>query len=76
MEACVVKGERIINIYGHNIVTAFAQRFLRGTKGGVYAWEKVRHCPEVILVECPFDFAVLRQTGFHNVTCSFEPIST
>ena len=36
----------------------------------MYAWEKVRHRSEVILVEGLFDYAVLRQAGFHNVTCS------
>ena len=49
---------------------AFAHRFLPGTKGGLYAWEKVQHCSEVILVEGLFDYAVLWQAGFHNVTCS------
>jgi hypothetical protein len=39
-------------------------------QGGLYAWEKVRHCPEVILVEGLFDYATLRQAGFPNVTCS------
>ena len=41
-----------------------------GTEAGLYAWEKVRHCSEVILVEGLFDYAVLRQAGFNNVTCS------
>ena len=36
----------------------------------MYAWEQVRHCPEVILVEGLFDCAVLWQAGFHKVTCS------
>jgi DNA primase len=30
----------------------------------------VRRYSEVILVEGLFDYAVLRQAGFHNVTCS------
>jgi DNA primase len=64
------QGEHIINLYGRSIGTAFAHRFLPGAKGGLYAWEKVRHCPEVILVEGLFDYAVLRQVGFPNVTCS------
>jgi DNA primase len=64
------QGEHIINLYGRCIGAAFAHRFLPGTKGGLYAWEKVRHCPEVILVEGLFDYAVLRQAGFHNATCS------
>jgi DNA primase len=61
---------QIVNIYGRSIGAAFAHRFLPGTKGGLYAWEKVRHYPEVIVVEGLFDYAALRQAGFHNVTCS------
>src|ERR1700736_1366854 len=64
------QGEHIVNLYGRSIGTAFAHRFLSGSKGGLYAWEKVRHYPEVILVEGLFDYAVLRQAGFSNVTCS------
>jgi DNA primase len=64
------QGEHIVNLYGRSIGAAFAHRFLPGTKGGLYAWEKVRHCSEVILVEGLFDYAVLRQAGFHKVTCS------
>ena len=37
----------------------------------VYAWEQVQQCPEVILVEGLFDYAVLWQAGFRYVTCSF-----
>jgi len=64
------QGEHVVNLYGRSLGAAFAHRFLPGTKGGLYAWEKVRHCPEVILVEGLFDYAVLRQAGFPNVTCS------
>jgi len=64
------KGEHIVNLYGRSIGGAFAHRFLPGAKGGLYAWEKVRQCPEVIVVEGLFDYAALRQAGFHNVTCS------
>jgi len=64
------QGEHIVNLYGRSISTAFPHRFLSGSKGGLYAWEKVRHCSEVILVEGLFDYAALRQAGFHNVTCS------
>jgi DNA primase len=64
------QGEHVVNLYGRSIGAAFAHRFLPGAKGGLYAWEKVRHAPEVILVEGLFDYAVLRQAGFHNVTCS------
>jgi DNA primase len=64
------QSEHIVNLYGRSIGTTCAHRFLPGTKGGLYAWEKVRHCSEVILVEGLFDYAALRQAGFHNVTCS------
>jgi DNA primase len=64
------QGEHIVNLYGRSIGVAFAHRFLPGSKGGLYAWEKVRLCPEVILVEGLFDYAALRQAGFSNVTCS------
>ncbi len=58
------QGEHIVNLYGRSIGSAFAHRFLPGSKGGLYAWEKVRNCAEVILVEGLFDYAVLRQAGF------------
>jgi DNA primase len=59
------------NLYGRSISTsAPPHRFLPGAKGGLYLWPQVRHCPEVILVEGLFDYAVLWQAGFHNVTCS------
>ena len=64
------QGGRIVNLYGRSIGPAFAHRFLPGGKGGLYAWEKVRNCSEVILVEGLFDYAALRQAGFHNVICS------
>jgi len=62
--------EHVINLYGRSIEAAFAHRFLPGSKGSLYAWEKVEHCSEVILVEGLFDYVALRQAGFHNVTCS------
>ena len=65
------QGGRVINLYGRSIGVAFAHRFLPGPKGGLYAWEQVQQCPEVILVEGLFDYAVLRQAGFRHVTCSF-----
>ena len=64
------QGEHIVNLYGRSIGSAFAHRFLPGSKGGLYAWEKVRHYDEVILVEGLFDYGSLRQAGFHNATCS------
>jgi DNA primase len=61
---------RVVNLYGRGIAAAFAHRFLPGSKGGLYAWEQVQQCPEVILVEGLFDYAVLWQAGFRHVTCS------
>ena len=58
------------NLYGRSIGKAAPHRFLPGGKGGLYGWEKVRACPEIILVEGLFDLAVLWQAGFRNVTCS------
>ena len=58
------------NLYGRSIGAAVPHRFLPGSKGGLYAWQKVRHYPEIILVEGLFDLAVLWQAGFHNVTCA------
>jgi DNA primase len=57
------------NLYGRSIGDAAPHRFLPGGKGGLYAWEQVRQCEEIILVEGLFDYAVLWQAGFHNVTC-------
>ena len=64
------EGDQIVNLYGRSIGAAFSHRFLPGSKGGLFAWEKVRHYSDVILVEGLFDYAVLRQAGFDNVTCS------
>ena len=61
---------RVINLYGRSITAAVAHRFLPGSKGGLYAWEQVQQCPEVILVEGLFDYAVLWQADFRYVTCS------
>jgi DNA primase len=59
------------NLYGRSISSAAPpHRFLPGSKGGLYAWEQVRRYPEVILVEGLFDYAVLWQAGFYNVTCA------
>jgi DNA primase catalytic core len=62
---------RVINLYGRSIAAGCTHRFLPGSKGGLYAWERVQPCPKVILVEGPFDYAVLWQAGFRHVTCSF-----
>jgi DNA primase len=56
------------NLYGRSIGSAAPHRFLPGGKGGLYGWEQVRRCPEIILVEGLFDLAVLWQAGFRNVT--------
>ncbi len=59
------------NLYGRSLSTAAPpHRLLPGAKGGLYAWDRVRRHPEVILVEGLFDYATVRQAGFHNVTCS------
>jgi DNA primase len=51
------------NLYGRSLSAAAPpHRFLPGAKGGLYSWEQ--------LVEGLFDYAVLWQAGFHNVTCS------
>jgi DNA primase len=58
------------NLYGRSIRGSAPHLFLPGSKGGLYAWERVRQCPEVILVEGLFDYAVLWQAGFRHLTCS------
>jgi DNA primase len=59
------------NLYGRSISpSAPPHRFLQGAKGGLYCWEQARHAAEVILVEGLFDYAVLWQAGFRNVTCA------
>jgi DNA primase len=58
------------NLYGRSIGNAAPHRVLPGSKGGLYAWEKVKSWPEIILVEGMFDLAVLWQAGFRNVTCA------
>jgi DNA primase len=59
------------NLYGRSIRSATPpHRFLPGSKGGLYLWEQARRYSEVILVEGLFDYAVVWQAGFRNVTCS------
>jgi DNA primase len=60
----------IVNLYGRSIGAAFPHRLLPRSKGGLFAWESVRRCGTVILVEGPFDLAVLWQAGFRNTTCA------
>jgi DNA primase len=62
---------QVINLYGRSIETAAAHRFLPRPKGGLFAWEFVRDFAELIIVEGPFDVAVLWQAGFRNATCAF-----
>ncbi len=61
---------QIVNLYGRSIGAAFPHRLLPRSKGGLFAWESVRHCDTVILVEGLFDLAVLWQSGFRNTTCA------
>lgn len=59
------------NLYGRSLSAAAPpHRFLPGSKGGLYLWDQAQLYPELILVEGLFDYAVLWQAGFHNVTCS------
>jgi len=59
---------QVVNLYGRSIGAAFPHRFLPGPKGGLFAWESIRHFSTVILVEGPLDLAVLWQAGFRNTT--------
>lgn len=61
---------RMVNLYGRSIGDAFPHRLLPRSKGGLFAWESVRHFRNVILVEGLFDLAVLWQAGFRNTTCA------
>ena len=59
------------NLYGRSIRSSASPHcFLPGSKSGLYLWQDVRTCPDVILVEGLFDYAVLWQAGLRNVTCS------
>jgi DNA primase len=66
---CRQQGQ-IVNLYGRSIGAAFPHRLLARSKGGLFAWESVRRCHPVILVEGLFDLAVLWQAGFRNTTCA------
>jgi DNA primase len=65
------KDTQVVNLYGRSIGATAPHRFLPGPKGGLVAWESVRHFSTVILVEGPLDLAVLWQAGFRNSTCAF-----
>lgn len=59
------------NIYARSLAPApEPHRFLPGSKGGLYGWTQVRSCSELILVEGLFDYVVLWEADFRNVTCS------
>ncbi len=62
---------RLVNLYGRSLNGVPSHHFLPRPKGGLFAWNEVRSCPAVILVEGVFDLAVLWQVGFTNTTCSF-----
>ena len=57
---------RMVNLYGRSIGDAFPHRLLPRSKGGLFAWESVRHFRNLILVEGLFDLAVLWQAGFRK----------
>lgn len=59
---------QIVNLYGRSIGDAFPHRLLPRSKGGLFAWDSVRHHSTLILVEGLFDLAVLWQSGFRNTT--------
>lgn len=59
---------RLVNLYGRSVCAAFPHRLLPRSKGGLFAWESVRHFSTVILVEGLFDLAALWQSGFRNTT--------
>jgi DNA primase len=67
---CGRQHDRIVNLYGRSLGTAFPHRLLPGSKGGLFAWDSMRQSREVILVEGVFDVAVLWQAGFRNATCA------
>ncbi len=59
------------NLYGRSVRSSpVPHRCMPGSKGGLYLWEQVRRYREVILVEGLFDYAVLWQAGFRNLTCA------
>jgi DNA primase len=63
--------DQLVNLYGRSLDGDPIHRFLPFPKGGLFAWNAVRACPVVILVEGPLDAAVLWQAGFENTTCGF-----
>lgn len=61
----------LVNLYGRSLDGDPIHRFLPFPKGGLFAWNILRACPALILVEGPLDLAVLWQAGFENTTCGF-----
>lgn len=59
------------NLYGRSIDGGPPHRFLVGSKGGLYRWERMRSAPRVILVEGMLDVATLWQAGFGEATCGW-----
>jgi DNA primase len=64
------EGGEIVNLYGRSIGAAFPHRLLPRSKGGLFAWESVRHFSAIIVAEGLFDLAALWQAGFRNTTCA------
>jgi len=67
---CTEHDSQVVNLYGRSIGAAFPHRLLPHSKGGLLAWKSIRHFSSLILVEGPFDVAVLWQAGFRNTTCA------
>jgi DNA primase catalytic core len=61
---------RLVNLYGRSVGAAFPHRLLPRAKGGLFAWDAVRGCDTVILVEGLFDLAALWQAGFRHTTAA------
>lgn len=59
------------NLYGRSIDSGPPHRFLAGSKGGLYRWERMRDAPLVILVEGMLDVAALWQASFPEATCGW-----
>jgi DNA primase len=64
------QSELIVNLYGAQHRRRFRPSLPAWHQGRHVCMGKVQHCSEVIVVEGIFDYAVLRQAGFHNVTCA------
>jgi DNA primase len=56
-------------LYGRSLGPAARHRFLRGGKGGLYAWNTLHAADSIVLVEGLFDVAALWQAGIGNTTC-------